>query len=233
MAEAAPETAPPSQEKHSRQTGVRLALDLGMRMALDLSTLEGADEGRRLAAELIGVVHFEFLILRLPWVPGLRARLLPGSMMTVRFVSSGDLCGFQSAVLSHTAKPALILFLEYPEVIEKLTLRQHRRVRCALPVQMHSRRGDAPGLIADLSRGGCKLALDLRGQSGLRQMVAGDQLVLRSSFSPDGVPQTVTCTVRTVDIEVSRMVLGVAFTDADQSFWDSLDFFLTNSELLD
>ncbi len=232
MSQAKPDSASPAPDKHRRHTGIRLGADLGTRMSLDVLTPEGTDEGRRVAAELIGLVHFEFLVLRLPWVPGLRTHLIPGNMVTVRFVAAGDLCGFQAEVLSHTAKPALIAFLRYPEVVEKLALRQHRRVQCALPVQVHSRRGDASGLIADLSRGGCRLVLDVRGQAELRKMTAGDQLILRSSFGADGLPQSVTCTVRAVELETSRIVLGIAFTEADQTFWKTLGAFLESCELL-
>ncbi len=219
------------QEKHSRHTGVRLSLDVGMRMSISLGTDRDAQEGR-IAADLVGMVHFEYLIVRLPWVPGLRTRLVGGASATVRFVSEGELCGFQSEILTHVTKPALLLFLQYPEVIEKLVLRQHKRVQCALPAQLHSRRGDAQGVIGDLSRGGCRLAVDVRGQHELRQTVAGDVLVVRATLSADGLPLAVTCTVRSVETDTNRMLLGVSFTEADDEFWSNLDLFLAHSELL-
>jgi hypothetical protein len=223
-----------AQDKRRRLTGMRLPLDIGLRMALEFGPLQATENSQqRIAAELIGVVHFEFLILRLPWVPGLKQRLVPHTGMTVRFVAEGELCGFQAEILSHAVKPALMLFLAYPEVIERLPLRQHKRLQCALPVQVRSRRGDSDAIIADLSRGGCRLALNVMGQASLRQMVVGDQLVLTGAFSADGRPQAVTCTVRSVDLAPNRLVLGVAFTEGDKSFWDSLDSFLMCSELLD
>ncbi len=218
-------------EKHSRHSGIRLSLNVGMRMAISLGTEKDSPENR-LSADLVGVVHFEYLIVRLPWVPGLRTRLVSGISPTVRFVSDGELCGFQSEIITHVAKPALLLFLQYPEVIEKLTLRQHKRVHCALPAQLHSRRGDAQGVIADLSRGGCRLAVNVRGQNGLRHTVSGDILVLRAILAAEGLPLAVTCTVRSVDTDANRMQLGLAFTEADDEFWSSLDLFLTYSELL-
>ena len=220
-----------SPEKHSRHTGLRLSLDVGMRMALDLDPDTDSSSGR-IASDLVGMVHFEYLIVRLPWVPGLRSRLVGGASATVRFVHEGELCGFQTQILTHVAKPALLIFLQYPEVIEKMALRQHKRLQCALPAQFHSRRGDAQGVIGDLSRGGCRLAFDARGQLDLRQTVVGDTLVVRISLSADGLPLAVTCTVRSVEAEPNRMLLGISFTEADNEFWTSLDTFLTNSELL-
>jgi len=127
----------PAQEKTQRMTGAKLSLEIGTRMAVSIGGQNQGPEGR-IAADLVGMAHFEYIILRLPWVPGLRSRLVGGVSATVRFVSNGELCGFQSPVLTHIAKPSLLLFLTYPEVVEKLALRQHKRVQCALPVQFHS-----------------------------------------------------------------------------------------------
>ena len=219
------------QEKPQRTKGDKLALEIGTRMAVTLDSAQQGAEGR-IAADLVGMVHFEYIILRLPWVPGLRSRLVGGASVTVRFVSNGELCGFQASVVTHIPKPSLLLFLEYPEVIEKLALRQHKRVQCALPVQLHSRRGDAHGVIADLSRGGCRMAVDVRGQQGLRQTVVEDVIVLRVPLNSEGVPLTVTCTVRGVSFDANRMQVGLAFTEADDDFWTTLETFLTTAYLL-
>lgn len=221
-----------SQEKSQRRVGDKLALEIGTRMAVTLDGMQHGPDGR-IAADLVGMLHFEYVILRLPWVPGLRTRLVGGASVTVRFVSNGELCGFQASVITHIAKPSLLLFLVYPEVVEKLALRQHKRVQCALPVQLHSRRGDALGVIADLSRGGCQMAVDLRGQQGLRQTVAEDVIVLRVPLNSDGMLLSVNCTVRSVSVDVNRMKLGLAFTEADNEFWTALEGFMTTSYLLD
>ena len=225
------ETQQKPQEKAQRTKGDRLSLEIGTRMAVTLDGSQQGPEGR-IAADLVGMVHFEYLILRLPWVPGLRTRLVGGASVTVRFVSNGDLCGFQSPVITHIAKPSLLLFLEYPDVIEKLALRQHKRVQCALPVQLHSRRGDAHGVIADLSQGGCRMAVDVRGQQGLRQTVVEDVIVLRVPLNSEGLPLSVTCTVRSVSFDANRMQVGLAFTEADTEFWSALETFLTTAYLL-
>ena len=225
------ENAQQNQDRALRETGSRLALDIGTRMAVTIGA-QKSDEGR-IAADLVGMVHFEYLILRLPWVPGLRSRLVGGSQATVRFVNNGELCGFQSLILTHIAKPSLLLFLEYPEVVEKLALRQHKRVQCALPVQLHSRRGDAHGVIADLSMGGCRMAVDVRGQQGLRQTVVDDVMVLRVPLNSEGIPVPVTCTVRSVELDANRMQLGLSFTEADKDFWGTLETFLTSAYLLE
>jgi len=219
------------QGKTQRATGVKLSLEIGTRMALTLDGMQQAPESR-IAADLVGMVHFEYVILRLPWVPGLRTRLVGGVSTTVRFVSSGDLCGFQSPVLTHIPKPSLLLFLKYPDVIEKVTLRQHKRVQCGLPVQVKSPRGDTNGVIADMSQGGCRMAIDVYGLQDLRQTVAEDVIVLHVPLNAEGPPQAVTCTVRSVSFTANRMQVGLSFTEAESEFWEALENFITTSILL-
>ena len=213
-----------------RIAGTKLPLEIGTRIIVSINDLHGADE--RIIGDLVGLVHFEYLILRLPLVPGIRSRLVDGISATVRLVTNGELCGFQSPIISHVAKPSLLLFLEYPETIEKLILRQHKRVQCILPVQLSSRHGDASGVIIDLSRSGCRVAVDTRDDcNAFRQTVLEDILMLRAPLNPDGILMSVTCTVRNVSSDASRMQLGLSFNEADKSFWDAMDAFLETAEL--
>ncbi|MCL2103064.1 MAG: flagellar brake protein [Syntrophorhabdaceae bacterium] len=207
-----------------RIAGTKLSLEIGTRMIVSLNDLHGADE--RIVADLVGMVHFEYLILRMPWVPGIRTRLVDGISATVRLVSQGELCGFQSPILTHVANPSLLLFLEYPETIEKLVLRRDKRVQCVLPALLNSRHGDANGIIVDLSRSGCRIAVDTQDCTEFRQTVLEDTLTLRAPLNPDGAPVSVTCTVRNVSSDANRMQLGLSFTDAGKDFWDALDAFL-------
>lgn len=219
------------QDKLNRQSGIRLALETGMRVSLSLDGARENDDSR-LSCELVGLVHFEFLILRLPWVPGLRQRLLPGNRGTLRFVSEGELYGFHVEIINHVAKPALMLFLAYPEVVETLSLRKHKRMICALPASVHSRRGEGLGIIQDLSMGGCRLVMDVRGQAGLRQMIVGDELLLQISLSTNALPPSVSSVVRSVSLETSRITLGLSFVDADDHFRKALSEYLNLSDLL-
>ena len=225
------ETQQTSQGKTQREKGVKLALEIGTRMAVTFDGMQQTPDSR-IASDLVGMIHFEYVILRLPWVPGLRSRLVAGASATVRFVSHGDLCGFQSPILTHIPKPSLLLFLQYPDVVEKMTLRQHRRVQCALPVQITSPRGETNGVIADLSQGGCRMVVDVYGLQELRQTVAEDVIILHVPLNAESSALAVTCTVRNVSFTANRMELGLSFTEADTPFWESLENFLSASVLL-
>jgi len=222
---------PQQQPKQvQRVAGTKLSMEIGTRMIVSINDLHGAEE--RIVSDFVGMVHFEYLVLRLPWLPGVKSRLVDGISATVRFVSHGELCGFQSLILAHTAKPSLLLFLEYPATVEKLALRRDKRVQCVLPVQLHSRHGNASGVIIDLSRSGCRITVDTTNDSNaLRQTVLEDNIVLRVPLNHDGILVSVTCTVRNVSSDTNRMQLGLSFTEADNDFWNALDNFLATVEV--
>ena len=226
---AQPHTAVQVQDKSERQAGKRLALDVGMRVSVSLPSQTGE---HRITGDIAGMAHFEYLILRLPWVPGLRARLVVDTQVTVRFINDGVLCGFQSVILTHVAKPSLLLFVAYPETVEKLSLRQHRRVHCALPARIHSSRGDAKGLVGNLSQGGGRLCLEASRRSGLRNSVAGDELLLRVHLDVDGAAREIPCVLRNVDVGSSLIVFGVSFVRTPPDVADALRGFLEQASLL-
>jgi len=220
---------PQQQSKQVQRVAItKFPVEIGTRMIVSIDDLVNTDE--RIAADFIGVVHFEYLILRLPWVPGIRTRLVNGITVTVRLVSNGELCGFHAPIIAHTVNPALIVFLEYPSTIEKLALRQHKRFRCILPVQLHSPHGNAKGVIIDMSRSGCRVAVDTGDCQALRQTVLEDKLTLLAPLTHDGVLTSASCTVRNVSSESDQLQLGLSFTETDKKFWDVLDAFLGTVE---
>jgi len=224
-------TAEIAADKSNRQTGKRLPLDVGMHMSISLGNL-GEDRDKRIAVELVGLVHFEYLILRLPWIPGLRARLIPEAGVTVRFISDGVLCAFQSVIITHVGKPSLLLFLQYPETMEKLSLRRHKRVRCALPARVHGHRGDAKGVVVNLSQSGCRLLLDASKKTEFIRSVAGDELALQFALDAESRVNTVTCVIRNVKTDNNRILLGLSFVGIEPDFAETLRFFLEQADLL-
>jgi hypothetical protein len=57
---------------------------------------------------LVGMVPDEYLIIRVPAIPGILGRLDEGNSIIVRYLYAGNLYGFASTVLTCIQKPALI-----------------------------------------------------------------------------------------------------------------------------
>ena len=191
-------------------TAQALDLPLGTRMLLNIA---GTKEN--LSSEVVGLQHFEYLILKMPLVPGIRARLLNGEMVTLRYISGGTIFGFKSQVLNHIVKPGFLLFVEYPDAMEQVDLRQHRRVNCLLPAALHGRHGVYKCILLDLSEGGCKVALELPRDDPFRETAVDDMLVLQCGFfGGEGQIQTaLSCLVKSISMDGGRVQLGLKFND--------------------
>ncbi|BFR49523.1 flagellar brake protein [Nitratidesulfovibrio sp. HK-II] len=191
-------------------TAQALDLPLGTRMLLNIA---GTKEN--LSSEVVGLQHFEYLILKMPLVPGIRARLLNGEMVTLRYISGGTIFGFKSQVLNHIVKPGFLLFVEYPDAMEQVDLRQHRRVNCLLPAALHGRHGVYKCILLDLSEGGCKVSLELQRDDPFRDTAVDDMLVLQCGFfGGEGQIQTaLSCLVKSISMDGGRVQLGLKFND--------------------
>ncbi|MDR2161477.1 MAG: flagellar brake protein [Desulfovibrio sp.] len=202
----------------------RLAIEPNARIYVRLNPM--SQNGHPLQGEFLGMSHYEFILLRLPSVPGLLDKLIPRTLMEIRFLLEGAVNTFTADLLSYSVKPALILYASYPDRISIIKTRQHRRLICALPVSLNTSYGDARGLVCDLSQGGCRVTLELTGQSGLRNLNVGEDVVLQMPLNAGGVPAGGTCVARKVEIAGSRLTLGLSFNEGQKEFISEVNEYL-------
>ncbi len=193
----------------TRGTGMKLDVTVGTRMLLSFS---GTDT--RHGTELVGLVPYEYLILKMPLVPGIRSRLQPGEGVTVRCMQQGTIIGFRTHVITQITKPGALVFVEFPAVLEQYELRSHKRLRCLIPADVHCSHGRYRAAIIDLSVGGCKLCFEVKASDPLRGLEALDMLVLRANLFA-GEESTLSCLCRNVEVDKSTLIAGVSFTDMD------------------
>lgn len=208
----------------------KLAIEPNSRIYVRLNPL--GSQSQPMQGEFIGLVHYEYLILRVPSVPGLLNKLIPHTMMEIRFLLDGAVNSFATELLSYAVKPTLMLFAAYPDRMTIQETRRHQRITCALPATLNTIYGDARGIISDLSMGGCKVTLDLSGQSALREMIVGDEVVLQTVLNTDGIPAGGTAIVRNIEVSGSKLHTGLSFSDAHKDFLTLLSNYLELSRLL-
>jgi hypothetical protein len=216
--------------KQYHNTLPKVGMELNSRVLVRLNPL-----GQKLPpmqGEYLGGRHYEFLIISLPSTPGLLKYIIPHSMVELSYMSEGSVNSFRSEVLSHSVKPRLVLYTSYPDRIHIKETRRHRRVACALPVTLHSAKGDASGMIFDLSMGGCRLALNLSGQSALRDLAVGDWVVIQTVLNTDGLPCGGAAAVRNVETSGSKLLAGLSFTEKHPDFMSALDNYISMVENL-
>lgn len=120
-----------------------------------LIEIEGV--GSRIKSTLIGVDPKSYIIIKTPNVVGIQKCLLAGTFVTVRYLYLGTVYGFRSSILVSVTVPEGLLFLQFPKHIERINLRKHERITCAVPVAFGLGDFNLNGIVSDLSSGGCRL----------------------------------------------------------------------------
>lgn len=219
-------------QKQYQETMPKLELDLNSRVLVNLNPMT-SEKPVRLQGEFLGAAHYEFLILRLPSIPGLIKNLIPRMRVEISFQCKGAVNRFFAEIISHTAKPGLMIFTTYPDRMSVMETRKHQRITCAIPATMATPYGDGAAAIKDLSKGGCRLIFELTGQSCIRQLTEGDRVVMQCCFSAEGEPVRGIGIVRAVETTGSRMSVGVAFDESHKAFGEALDTYLTLIRVLE
>lgn len=216
-------TQEPVVKKHYQECMPKLGLEFNTRVFIKLSTLSS---NVPLQGEFIGTSHYEFLILRLPSVPGLVKKLIPRALVEIRYQFEGADSSFAAEIISYTAKPAMLLFVTYPDRMSIQESRRHERLVCSLPTRLATPYGEALGVMKDLSTGGCRVAMELTGQSNIRKIVDGDRVVLNSVFANASEPVRGLGLVRNVDAAGSRISIGMSFDKGSKEFAQALGAYL-------
>ncbi|MGE4293795.1 MAG: PilZ domain-containing protein [Desulfovibrio sp.] len=114
----------------------------------------------RIKCHMVGYLKDEFVVLKLPLVPGIRSRVPEGAMLTFRYLQRGRLVSFRSVVKYYTATPYSLLFVTYPKRFEQHDLRREQRFTCNFPAVLNFIDREYKGLLLDLSTGGCRFFFD-------------------------------------------------------------------------
>lgn len=193
------------------RTGTTLAVPTGTRMLL---TLPGVFDN--IPTDLVGIVQGEYLILKMPMVPGIRARLGQGEPVTIRYLCGGVIYGFGTSVITFISRPGFLVFLAFPDVVEQLELRQHRRVNCLLPCALHVPGCILSGIMLDVSLGGCRVALDPGCDMTPEALAAHDMVVLHLPTLIETENTVLSCHVKAANLVSGRIHAGLQFFDLDE-----------------
>lgn len=212
-------------QKQYQETMPKLELELNSRVLVNLNPMS-SDKPVRLQGEFLGASHYEFLILRMPSIPGLINKLIPRMRVEISFQCKGAVNRFFAEIINHTAKPGLLVYATYPDRMSVMETRKHQRITCALPASLATPYGDGMAVIKDLSKGGCRLIVELTGQSGMRQLAEGGRVVMQCCFSAEGASVRGIGIVRGVETTGSRMSVGLAFDEGHKPFGEALAAYL-------
>jgi c-di-GMP-binding flagellar brake protein YcgR len=200
-----------------RQSHFALNTPMGTKMSLTSSGL-----GQDIWTFLVGMEKNRYILLRLP--RELHNTVLHHDRFTVKFLKENLVYGFSSTVLHTVRHPFPLLFLNYPETVETLDLRNHERAICFLPVDMYWQSEQYPGHIIDLSRSGCRMVIDLTSAGQLSTLEKG--ISLFCSFKPGQEEIHAGCKIRNISRSHDRLVLGISFKELPEEYGRQLDLYV-------
>lgn len=216
----------PGRVNVDRREGSAMNIVIGTRMLV-----EPAGMGDRFKTDFVGMVRGQFILVRIPRIPGLNEFLYVEKRVTVRYVHEGNVYGFESQVIWNQATPYRLLFLRYPVTVEILNLRRCQRVDCYTPVRIGLEEGgqytEYEGMMLNLSCGGCQLVLDA-GEGAMPPVAVDTEL--KVSFKLFGTDKDVTFTGRAKNINVSkqRMYLGLMYDELPADVRKAIDDYVNN-----
>jgi hypothetical protein len=169
--------------------------------------------------KICGWYERELLILAAPIVGGKPIELAVGDNTTVRFVNDGTVFGFNSVLLRRINEPKHLWLMSYPEVCERVNLREYNRIPLLLLASADGVKDNV--LVLNLSKGGA--LLEVNGE-----MRVGDRTAL-SCILPSGVSVSgLGVIVKNVAKVNGTFQVGVALKDGNPEALRAVrDFFET------
>lgn len=190
-----------------RLPGVHLSLKLGGPVVLQVPQPAG-----KYAGTVVGFETFAYLIVQARIPQEVLAQLPINTRLVAQHTASGRIFGFRTHLLNRVSTPAPLLFLSFPETVERIALRSNIRVDVNLLGAIQGKYGEHPVMVLDLTPTGCKLSAKVDLKSPLREVQNGDRLVLTCQLA-EGAPLVLPLDVRRVALEKGLLYLGGQFAD--------------------
>lgn len=191
--------------------------------------LEITDVSVKMNSMSIGYIADKCLIIKYPNTGGfgpISNKLFKGNKITVRYINDGSVFGFQSDLLGVATDPVRVLFLGYPHLIARHSLRAAKRVGCCLPADLaidHMKKEDFVseafngGIVEDISELGCNYCM-VRDfpDTPFPAVAVGDGVTL--SLRLPGADEEVLLPgdVKRVDKDVRKVSVGIQFREISE-----------------
>jgi hypothetical protein len=171
----------------------------------------GDFDPRSAQVEFYGRVPLQSIIVSAPAVRagnGQSWQHFEGMPMTAQVIFGRTVCAFKTSLMRFSALPSGHLFLRYPTEAVSKPFRQALRVEVKLPTSITLPDGSVPGLITNLSAGGCAVSTGFV----LGNVGTVIKLAFRFKIGTKAHTVQVTGTIRSIKGKLSQqMQYGIAF----------------------
>lgn len=199
-------------ERKSEEVGSGIKLNMGVGAPLQLQF-----EGEEVSVKgvLAGLETDRVIMVRIPASDRIRDYLDQDRAVAVRYVVSNALHTFRSTVLKHTWHPFPLLFLSYPESIDRVDLRKSPRTDSFIRAKVFIGKEQHPGAMVDLSRAGCRLVVKFSSGCPPQAMAINERIKLAADFSGKGNYEPIEGIIRNAMVDNDKAVLGIHFMERE------------------
>ena len=207
-------------QRVERLAGIHLELEIGSSLTIKLPPGDQKFECR-----ILGMDPFSFLIVHARLPQDAVSRLLTNPNLIAQHFASGAVYGFRSVVINRITVPVPLLFLAFPDSVERLVLRRNERVSVSIPGSLHGHYGDYDVMLTDLAPSGCQISAAIDMRSPLRNAKPGEELILRSEL---GRGQSLMAPVQLCRVEEAKglLSLGCKFVKLNDETSKMIDDFV-------
>jgi len=206
-----------------------MIVEPGMGMPIEI---EGVHTNVR--SHLVGIEYDRFLILAMPEtkIPGgISYKFAPGKFIVVRYLHRGTVYGFESQVIEVITRPAPLIFLRCPRILESHDIRERRRVDCYLPAAIAVGARSLETVVTDLSATGCRCRLKVAALAGAEiDLGAIPDTLSITLLQVDDEPEFIlNAIVRNRHQDKDKIELGLAFKDLGDELRNRLTQYIENT----
>jgi len=195
-----------------RLPGVHLKLKVGNPIFLRLLCVE-----QRYEARIVGLDPYTYFIVQARLPQDTLARLPQNPNAIGQLDAGGTLFGFRTEVLNRISHPAPLLFLSYPDTVERVVLRRNERVKVSVPGNIHGSFGEHDVMVVDLAPEGCRFTTRSSLKSPLRTAKPGERVLLRCELGATcGKPFLAPLVLRRISEQHGRISIGGQFVDLSE-----------------
>ena len=177
-----------------------------------LLQIEGVD--RSVNSTFVGLKPNTCLIVETPAGIGLVSRPLEGSRVTVLYLRGGEVHAFESILLGRVDSPFRVIFLDYPQVIERWSQRQENRVEAFLPAALFMETEEVAAALLNISLSGCRLSCPAPAAGSPRPRV-GQRLEVSLNLASESGELVLPARVRNLEQMNGSLLTGLEFEELD------------------
>ncbi|WP_243544055.1 flagellar brake protein [Pseudodesulfovibrio tunisiensis] len=226
VADSSPENGNGNKTRITKIPGIKLEVSPGRDVIVHVP---GTDQNYR--GTIVGNDPYEFAIAKVRIPSKVRKQLSFGSAVVLRYIHKGTVYGFRTAMLNFITSPTPLLFFSYPDVIEKIDLRQSSRVRCNIDATLHAVDGDVECIVINVSETGCKIATRDDRRGPLRDMEPDSKYIVSMNLGDMGKLK-LPIAVKNIKSRKGILNLGTMFLDSKPEEMDQINRYLEKIQRL-